>query len=295
MAGTELETRKPEAPTVAFDPDSELQVWARDLTTAYQAARQLVTTSFVPKTYSGKPEEAAAAIMTGQELGLSPLAALRSIDIIGGVPAMRAVALRALVQSKGHEIWVEESTKTQAVVAGRRRGADKVERSVWTIDRARDLGLLGKDNWKKQPIAMLLARATSELVRLIAADVILGIPYSVEEVQDQTVTEPDAPVKAPASRTARRKPLPVKPEEPPLPDLSGDALREADQQQAHQMGDEPATASVEPQEPAESVEGEPVFDDALAQQIEAQVAAERQAAFDEPALDGVWDETQGSK
>ena|GEM_PF-2500131 len=220
---------------------NELEQWARDLTTAYQAARQLVTTSFVPATYKGKPEEAAAAIMTGQELGLSPLAALRSIDIIGGVPAMRAVALRALVQSVGHEIWVEESTATQAVVKGRRRGSDKVETSVWTIDRARSLQLLGKDNWKKQPIAMLLARATSELVRLIAADVILGIPYSVEEVLDMgeltaETGEADAPRKAPAKTTARRKPLPAKPAEPALPEDADPALQDADEQEAHQLG-----------------------------------------------------------
>lgn len=202
---------------------SDLEQWARDLSTAYQAARQLVTTSFVPKTYNGKPEEAAAAIMTGQELGLSVLASLRSIDIINGVPAMRAVALRALVQNAGHEIWTDESTATQAIVKGRRKGSDKVEQSVWTMARAQALGLHTKDNWKKQPIAMLLARATSELVRLIAADVILGIPYSVEEVLDQgelqseTTTE-EAPRQR-STRTVKRKPLEAArtaPEEPAL-------------------------------------------------------------------------------
>jgi hypothetical protein len=171
-----------------------------------------VKTSFVPASYKGRPEEAAAAILTGQELGLSPLAALRSIDIINGVPAMRAVALRALVQSSGHEMWTEESTATQAIVAGRRKGSDKVERSVWTMDRARGLQLVSKDNWKKQPIAMLLARATSELVRLIAADVILGIPYSAEEIWDQAPVEVsdvsvvDAVPKR-SVRTAKRKQL----------------------------------------------------------------------------------------
>lgn len=189
---------------------NELEQWARDLTTAYQAARQLVTTSFVPRTYQGKPEEAAAAIMTGKEVGLSPLAALRSIDIIGGVPAMRAIALRALVQSSGHEIWTEESTATQAIVAGRRKGSDKVERSVWTMDRARELKLATKDNWKNQPIAMLLARATSELVRLIAADVILGIPYSIEEIADlqgaEAPVQPEAPRQS-SGRSVRRKPI----------------------------------------------------------------------------------------
>lgn len=197
------------APADLREQPTSLEVWAFDLHQAYQIAARLVTTSFVPKTYSGRPEEAAAAIMTGQELGLSPLAALRSIDIIGGVPAMRAVALRALVQSHGHEIWTEETTRQQAIVAGRRLGSDTVERSVWTMDRARELNLTGKDNWRKQPIAMLLARATSELVRLIAADVILGIPYSVEEVEDHQDELPDAPTRKRLTRTAKRKPLPA--------------------------------------------------------------------------------------
>jgi hypothetical protein len=221
---------------------SELEQWARDLTTAYQAARQLVTTSFVPASYKGKPEEAAAAILTGQEIGLSPLASLRAIDIIQGVPAMRAVALRALVQNEGHEIWTEESTATQAIVCGRRKGSDKVERSVWTMDRARGLGLVSKDNWRKQPIAMLLARATSELVRLIAADKLLGIPYSVEELVDSGELTPveDAPRKAPATRTAKRKPLD---ELPPVPATEPEPEATVDPEPA---AAEPAVAAVEP-------------------------------------------------
>lgn len=201
------------------DELSELQVWARDLTTAYQAARQLVTTSFVPDSYRNKPEEAAAAIMTGQEIGLSPLASLRSIDIINGVPGMRAIALRALVQSHGHEIWVEEQTKTRAIVKGRRKGTDRIEVSVWDEERARGLNLLGKSNYKSQPGAMYVARATSECARLVDADGILGIPYSTEELLDldPAVVE-DAPRKAPARRTVKRAALPVTPAaEPPLP------------------------------------------------------------------------------
>ena len=201
---------------------SSMEAWADDLKAAYGVAVRLVETSFVPDSYKGKPEEAAAAIMTGQEIGLSPLAALRSIDIINGVPGMRAVALRALVQSHGHEIWVDESTTERAIVKGRRKGSDRVETSSWTMDRARGLNLVGKDNWKKQPIAMLVARATSECARLIDADGILGIPYTTEELQDLGAVEavPDAPVKAPAKRSVRRAALPVKGEveEPPLPD-----------------------------------------------------------------------------
>jgi hypothetical protein len=279
-------------PAASFD----LQQWGRDAQLVASVAENLVKTSFVPASYSGRTLEATAAILTGQEIGLKPMASLRSIDVIHGTPAMRAIALRALVQAAGHEIWTEESTRTRAIVAGRRRGSDQVERSEWTLDRARDLQLLGKDNWKKQPIAMLLARATSECARLIAADVLLGVPYSTEELQDMApVEESDAKPKAPASRTARRKPLPVKPDEPPLPEEAGDVLREADEQDAHQNESLPANGSGSREVAAGSVEAGPAFDDALAQQIEAQVAAERAAEFTEPPLDGVWDETQGSK
>lgn len=213
-------------PAVALrDEATELETWAFDLSQAYTIATRLVTTSFVPRTYAGKAADAAAAIMTGREIGLSPLAALRAIDIIQGTPAMRAITLRALVQSSGHEIWVDESTATRAVVRGRRRNSDKVETSEWSIDRARTMQLLGKDNWKKQPTAMLLARATSEIARLIAADVLLGLPYSVEELDDLGPVEAKAETPAPKrpTRTARRAPLP---EREPAPEPEPEAQPE---------------------------------------------------------------------
>lgn len=200
------------------DEATELETWAFNLSQAYTIATRLVTTSFVPGSYKGRPEEAAAAIMTGSEIGLSPLASLRAIDIIQGTPAMRAITLRALVQNSGHEIWTQESTATRAVVRGRRRGSDKVETSEWSIDRARTMQLLSKENWKKQPTAMLLARATSEIARLIAADVLLGLPYSVEELDDLGQPETQAKAETPApkrtTRTARRAPLPERQAEP---------------------------------------------------------------------------------
>jgi hypothetical protein len=76
---------------------------------------------------------------------------------------------------------------------------------VWTIDRAQKLGLTGKDNWKKQPESMLIARATSEVCRRIAADALLGLPYSVEEIADTVETEPQRT----ARRRAQREPAPM--------------------------------------------------------------------------------------
>ncbi|OJV23253.1 MAG: hypothetical protein BGO26_10115 [Actinobacteria bacterium 69-20] len=165
--------------------------WARSADAAYTVAERLVQSSFVPSSFQRKPVEAAAAILAGAEVGLSPMAALRSFDVIQGQAAPRAITLRAIVQSFGHEIEMVESTATRCKMRGKRRGSQQWQTVTWTIDRAKDLALTGKDNWKKQPQAMLVARATSELARLIAADAILGIGYAAEEIVDgiETVSE----------------------------------------------------------------------------------------------------------
>ena len=198
-------------------PANELVAWADGAAAAYQVAQQLVETSFVPQAFRGKPYEAAAAILSGQEVGLSPMAALRSYDVIQGTAAPRAITLRAIVQSKGHEVWVVEATATRAIVRARRKGTANTEESVWTIDRAKALSLTGKDNWRKQPQAMLVARATAEVCRLIASDALLGIPYVAEELDDEGAVDPSPvePVKKAAKRTARR--ATVEPKEPVAP------------------------------------------------------------------------------
>lgn len=203
----------------------DLAEWVKQARDVATVAEMLCRTSFVPKAFQGKPAECAAAILAGQEMGMAPMAALRAIDVIEGKPGLSALGLRALVQSKGHEIWVHESTATRAIVKGRRKGSEKVETSTWTIERARQMGLTGKKNWKEQPTNMLLARATSECARLIAADALLGMPYSTEELEDgadMPVPVSGAPVEAkPARRTARRAQAapPAEPTPNPEPEL----------------------------------------------------------------------------
>ena len=206
---------------------SSLEVWAEQAKAAAYIAKALASTPFVPASLrvAGDTERTtanvAAALLTGQELGLEPMAALRSIDVINGTPALRAVALRALVQRAGHQIWLVESSKTQAIVKGKRRGDTETQESKWTIERARDLGLTGRDQWKKQPAAMLVARATAELCRLIASDVILGLAYAAEELDDPEPDDRSLNVAAPRRRTAQRRPVGVAGElgadEPPAP------------------------------------------------------------------------------
>jgi hypothetical protein len=231
------------ARTATRSDELSIRAWAAELEAAAQIARQLAPTAFLPPSHrrfhrddqgrflDGKDGRAyrldidattataAAAIMTGQELGLPPGAALRSIAVINDTPALSALALRAILQTQGHDIWVlPESNSTRAIVRARRAGSDEIQTSTWTIERAKTLGLYPgteKSNWRRQPTAMLIARATAEAARWVAADAILGIPLIAEELMDELegTGEPLAIEAGPAAngeqpkerKTARRK------------------------------------------------------------------------------------------
>lgn len=208
MTVATVETTTGEIVGAHVEPGQNLITWARALGSAHQIATALCTTSFVPRHFAGKPEEAAAALMLGDELGLAPVSALRSIFVIGGTPGMYAKTMVALVQSRGHEVWTEAESATKVTVCGRRAGTDHVERSEWSIDRARRAGYTNNKKYETSPEDMLYARAAATVCRRIAADVLAGIPYTVEELELEEETKP---VKA-----VRRKAEKVTPPEPEI-------------------------------------------------------------------------------
>jgi hypothetical protein len=208
---TAVEQYRPQAAEVAItDPTGgRLVAWAGAASAAHQLASSLTRTSFVPKAFQGNAGDATAAIILGDELGLSPLSALRSIYIISGTPALYARTMVALAMSKGHEVWTESSTDREVIVCGRRRGSEHIERVAWTIDRARKAGYTNNKKYDSDPQAMLWAKAAGEVARKIAPDVLAGVPHSVEdlELEDQ----PTAKVTR-APRTVQRQPKPEVPE-----------------------------------------------------------------------------------
>lgn len=151
---------------------------------AADLAQKIARTEFVPKGLRGRPDAILACVLAGHEAGVPPMTALQFIDVIEGRPAQRAQLARMLIQSKGHAIWVEESTNTRCTWCGRRAGEEHVHRATWTLDDAQRAGLVGKENWRKYPRQMLSARATGDLARMAFADVLGGMPYLAEELED---------------------------------------------------------------------------------------------------------------
>ena len=182
-----------------------LAIWAQGAREVHRLAETVANSSLVPTAYRGKPIDVLACWLTGQEVGIPPMASLRSIDVIKGTPSLKAHAMRALVQSHGHDVEIVESDAVHCVMRGRRKGLQTWQTVTWTIDRAKQMGLIGKvaegktydpakDQWVAQPGTMLIARATGEVCRLVAADVLFAIPYATEEVRDD-----DEPITATAA------------------------------------------------------------------------------------------------
>lgn len=197
---------------------STLRAWATSLQDAVALADALVDTPFVPDSY--RPEvpprataedqarareiavaTAAAAIMTGSEVGFTPMAALQNVNVIKGRPSFYAAAMVALLQAAGHQVWTEDSTATRAVVCGRRRGSEFVERVEVTIDQARRAGWTRNQKYSTEPEAMLWARAASKVCRRVAQDVLKGLAC-VEDMQDGDDQAP-----ASATQTVSRTPV----------------------------------------------------------------------------------------
>lgn len=151
---------------------------------AWKLAEKIAGTDFVPTALRGRPEAVLACILAGHELGVGPMQALAKIHIIEGRPAMAAELMRATVLQHGHELVYDEVSTTSVTASGRRRGSEKWTKVTWTMDDAKRGGLDGKQNWRKWPRAMLIARATAELCRMIFPDVLAGISYTVEELSD---------------------------------------------------------------------------------------------------------------
>ncbi len=212
-------------------------------------ASKIANTTFVPAALRGKPEAVLACILAGHEAGISPMQALAKIHIVDGRPGMAAELMRALVLRHGHELWYEESSSSLCTAIGKRRGQTRETRVTWTIEDAKRAALSEKDNWRKYPGDMLIARATGRLCRMIFSDVLAGISYTMEELLDMNPGDPvdlgdaihygpgEAPPIAPtarpttrAQRTATRGAPAAKPDDPapvpraasPVPALPGE-------------------------------------------------------------------------
>lgn len=190
MTSNELATMSGNTPAIngpgdnlTGDAVATLMQHAQAMGAAFDLAAALCKTDMVPASYKGKPDNGAAAILYGAELGLTPIQSMQQIFTVHNTPTVYARTMVALVTARGHEVWEVESTPQSVTVCGRRRGSDIVTESTWTYERAETAGYTKNAKYRTDPQAMLYAKAATEVCRKMAPDVLLGIAYSREEME----------------------------------------------------------------------------------------------------------------
>lgn len=179
--------------TVAFTPDSFERLYAM---AEVFAASDLVSTAL-----RNKPANVAITIATGLELGLSPMQSLRLIHVWNAKPSLSSDLIVALVKRSPtcKMFRLVESTDKVATYKAQRVDDDEPTTMSYTIEQAKRAGLTNKDVWKAHTEAMLRARASAALARVVFPDVAAGL-YTEDEGEEMRregrPTDPPATVQA---------------------------------------------------------------------------------------------------
>ena len=189
-------------------------------------ARTIDQTEMVPVAFRGRYDAITAAFMRGYEMGLGPMQALDSFNVIQGKVGLTAEAMRALILNAGHDIILtevygpaHELLGVQADCHRKQWSADKWAAYAYTLEDARRAGLVNKTSWKETTRAMLDARATSGAGRRYFADVLAGMSYTPEEIRDFSGPDQEVTPSSPAATTTTSSP----PADAPSPTVSTSA------------------------------------------------------------------------
>ena len=162
------------------------------------------------------PEEAAmavaVAIMSGAELGLKPMVALRSFTVINGKPALYGDGLINVVRQSGKAAYLRTGCDTRdgemvGWCEAKRSDTDETSRVEFSQADAKRAGLWqtgGNAPWAKYPQRMLAWRAAGWCLRELFGDVLGGMRDEFEaqemvETERQQVIAPPPPSTPPVA------------------------------------------------------------------------------------------------
>lgn len=183
---------------------------------AEQLSIRLAQSALLPDGLRGKPGDVLVTLITGHELGLSPMQAIRGLHVVKGRAVMSADLAVAL--TKRHPscryFRVVASDDKAATYETLREGDPEPTRMTFTAEQAKQAGL-GGDNWRKYPAAMLRARCSLALARAVYSDIMLGVydpdelgvsaPAPMPMMEERTVAPPPPAVVAPVPEHSKPK------------------------------------------------------------------------------------------
>ncbi len=144
--------------------------WDREL----EGAKMLMRSGLLPD--SIKTAEAALfVILTGRDLGLSPVQSLRSINLIKGKVEVAAdMQLGLFHRAGGKSQWVT-LTNEEAVLRLDAPWLLEPHEETFSMEDAKRAGLTGSQNYKAYPRAMLRSRAITASLKSIGFDPTAGV------------------------------------------------------------------------------------------------------------------------
>lgn len=163
-------------------------------------------------------ESAMFIMLKGREVGVSPLVALAHIHIISGKPTLSAELMLAAIYAAhpNAEIYFDKN-ETQCVLRAKRPSEKEFSIFTWNMSRAKKMGLDQKDNWRKQPENMLFWRCVSEMKRAKFPEILMGISYFREELEDEGMKEVTPSISdEEAAKILETRPLPDSPQDEPI-------------------------------------------------------------------------------
>jgi hypothetical protein len=162
----------------------------------YNLANTLSQSSLIPDALQGSATDTFVVLLTGHDLGITAMQALRGLSVIKGKPTMSADLLVALCRrSPDCEFFrLVETTATGATYETKRKGEPEPMRISWDIETAKRAGLWGSHTWSKYPRAMFRARTSAELARAMYPEVALGL-YTFDEGEEIAAPRPPSRLK----------------------------------------------------------------------------------------------------
>jgi hypothetical protein len=165
--------------------------------------KQMLATGFLPKTIT-QPGQVAAIILTGRELGLPPMTALRHLYVLNGRVGLSAeIQLGMFVKQGGHVKWLHSDNEKAVLLLQHQNGDEHTEE--FTVADAQRAGLMGKDVWKLHTKRMLRARCASGGLTAINPGGNLYDPDEIDEiVQSDRRTPPPVVIQLEDGKTEVR-------------------------------------------------------------------------------------------
>lgn len=170
-----------------------------------QMGEQLARTGFLPDHIKTGPQFA-AIVMTGKELGMAPMRAIRSFHMVKGKVVEDAASQLARFKSAGGRATFDHLDDVKAVLTLTHPNGDK-HTETWTIDDAKKAGLMN-GLVSKFPRAMLRSRVITAGLKSLGWEGAVGA-YDPSELVDHDEPQARAPEVLP--------PQPAKAKGPPAP------------------------------------------------------------------------------